>query len=86
MGMLRKLVPSSGDQDQLAAFVDRLPIGLIASGAELDRVDQNPMLFYFVIQRDKLNIQGGKYKHRLPSPTVHVASVFSACPPMVLVK
>lgn len=37
--MLRKLVPSSGDQDQLAAFVDRLPIGLIASGAELDRVD-----------------------------------------------
>lgn len=33
--MLRKLVPSSGDQDQLAAFVDRLPIGLIASVAEL---------------------------------------------------
>lgn len=32
-------MPSSGDQDQLAAFVDRLPIGLIASGAELDRVD-----------------------------------------------
>lgn len=39
MDMLRKLVPSSGDQDQLAAFVDRLPIDLIASGAELDRVD-----------------------------------------------
>lgn len=34
--MLRKLVPSSGDQDQLAAFVD---IGLIASGAELDLLD-----------------------------------------------